>query len=123
VGGRRPETRLALQVAQTEISGSLQFVVVEYLLQCCWCKGLKIDQDVEIVQALDAAGLDGYDLLEKASRQSAWRHVVQQTEEARRNGIQTLPAININGTVLNGMGAVLNYFPSLIKPKLSLVVD
>lgn len=98
---------LALQLAHIEFCDTSQYIVIDCLFQACWAQGENISESDVLVKAMDRGGLDGYDLLTRADNHRVHHLLRAATLAAEDVGVKSVPAIELDGEVYNGMDAAL----------------
>jgi 2-hydroxychromene-2-carboxylate isomerase len=97
----RPLT--SLRVSLAEVSGKDQPLAIRTLFTLGWARGGDLGSDAEISAALDAAGLDGRALLERAARPDAKARLREETEAAIARGVFGIPTMLVGDELFWGL--------------------
>jgi 2-hydroxychromene-2-carboxylate isomerase len=93
----------ALRVCLPGVSGDDQPAVVRAVFELGWGRGGDPGDAGEIAAALDAEGLDGSRLLERAQREDAKAALRQETDQAIAGGVFGVPTMIVNGELFWGL--------------------
>ena len=75
---------------------------VETVFRCMWEQGLKMDEPAVIVAALDAAGLDGARMLERAADPAVKARLIENTERSVARGCFGSPTFFVGEDIYFG---------------------
>lgn len=93
----------ALRVSLAEVAGEAQPRAIRALFELGWARGGDLGSDAEIAAALDAAGLDGAALLERAGAPAAKSRLREETEQAVASDVFGVPTLIVDGELFWGL--------------------
>ena len=93
----------ALRVAQAEVSGEDQAGVVRALFDHGWARGGDLGDDDEIARALDEAGLDGLQLVERTRAPEVKARLRADTDAAIARGVFGIPTMVVGEELFWGL--------------------
>jgi 2-hydroxychromene-2-carboxylate isomerase len=92
----------ALRLSLAEVGGADQARIVETLFSAGWGRGIDLGSREELCATLDAAGLDGRDLLARASEPAAKEALRDGTAQAIGRGVFGVPTLMVKDELFWG---------------------
>lgn len=93
----------ALRVSLAEVAGDEQPLVVRSFFEAGWAQGANLTDPSDLAAALDAAGLDGRPLVDRAAEPEVKRLLRSQTEQAIGRGVFGIPTMIVDDELFWGV--------------------
>jgi 2-hydroxychromene-2-carboxylate isomerase len=97
---------LALRIASLDGTADDKRARIDALYSAAWAKSQRIDTEEDAAKVLDAAGLNGAELVRRATEQDAKDRLRAQTESAIARGIFGVPTIVVDGSMFWGVDSL-----------------